>query len=284
MRCPIHVEVIGDDTRPSIVMVLGLGMRVAEWPASILQSLSKDFHLICVENRDAGLSCRCGPDIDPRARAMLTNAALAAEAPPYTLYDMRDDVLRTVTEAGIERFAVVGFSMGGMIAQLVAAKAQERVTGLAQICSSAGEATLPTPPGAAERFIRTATPFDTHGELVDWLTEDLIWWSAPTYVCAKEARTAAIDAVAAGFSTGAYARQLLALNRSGDRRAELRKITAPTLVIGGESDRCIPPDSSRSAHALIPQSKLVLVEGMGHSMDPKAMRGLQTWLTQELIH
>ncbi|WP_299665868.1 alpha/beta hydrolase [uncultured Ruegeria sp.] len=280
--CPIHIEMHGDVSAPCIVMILGLGMQLTEWPRDLLQRLSRDFHLICVENRDMGLSGRCGPDIDTEATGMLA-VEPDPNTIPYTLFDMRDDVLRVVDTLNIDQFAIVGFSMGGMIAQLVAAKAYGRVSGMVQICSSAGEADMPSPSGAWDRFLRTASPFDTEQELADWLVEDLIWWSNPTPLSKTNARAAALDMIAGGFSPGGYARQLLALNGSGDRQEDLKNIQAPALVIGGAQDRCIEPDSSRRAHELITGSDLVFYEGMGHALDPQALQHLENWLVETLI-
>ncbi|MDE9449961.1 alpha/beta fold hydrolase [Aliiroseovarius sp. Z3] len=107
----------------------------------------------------------------------------AASTPPYTLFDMRDDVLRCVNALEIEHFALLGFSMGGMIAQLVAAETGDRVTGLIQICSSGGEATLPTSNSGWTRILRTAQPFKSEQALLEWLAEGLTWngWSHKKY-------------------------------------------------------------------------------------------------------
>lgn len=278
---PIHFERHGDKAAPCLVMVLGLGMHLQDWPRALLRDLARDFFLICVENRDMGQSCRYGPDNDPAAVSQLMRDP--AQNAPYTLFDMRDDVLRVVDALNVDRFAVVGFSMGGMVAQLVAAQGGHRITGMAQICSSAGEAKLPTMPSTWDRFIRTAQPFDTPEELADWLTEDQIWWSTPTPLSEDAARQVASDMIAGGFSSGGYARQLQALYGSGDRQAELRKITAPALVIGGAQDHCIVPDSSRRAHAAIAGSKLVLFEAMGHALAPQATHHLKTWLGRTVL-
>lgn len=277
--CPIHVEMHGDIGAPCIVMILGLGMQVSEWPQDLIDSLARDFRVLCIENRDIGRSGRTGPDIDPAATARLQVRPVVQDV-PYTLFDMRDDVLRCAETLGIRQFAVVGFSMGGMIAQLVAAKLGARARGLVQICSSAGEAEMPAMPDAWARFLRTSRPFASENELVDWLAEDLIWWSDPTPLSASDARATALNMIRGGFSSGGYARQLLAINGSGDRTPALRSIVAPTLIIAGRQDRCLAPQSSERAHALIPNSELVFHENMGHALDSKAMHQLATWLRE----
>lgn len=165
-----------------------------------------------------------------------------------------------------------------MIAQLVAAEAGDRVTGLIQICSSGGEAMLPTSNSGWARILRTAQPFASEQALFDWLVEDLSWWSAAQAPCLSDARTAAQTTLSGGFTQGGYARQLLALSQSGDRQAMLASISAPTLVVGGAQDRCISPESSRRADGLIKNSQFVLIDGMGHSIDQRAIDTVSNWL------
>nr|WP_319948191.1 alpha/beta fold hydrolase [uncultured Shimia sp.] len=125
--------------RCALVLLLGLGMQLGEWPKSFLDNLARDFRVICIENRDMRQSGRCGPDDEQ------LDDSHGEEAPllPYTLHDMRDDVMRVLRELEVDRFAVVGFSIGGMIAQLVAEQAGDRLFAFAQICSSAGEEIMP---------------------------------------------------------------------------------------------------------------------------------------------
>ncbi len=274
--CPLHVETHGDPNAPCILLVQGLGMAITDWPADLINRLAELFHVVCIDNRDAGKSFRCGPDSDATAIDMLENATDVA--PPYTLFDMRDDILRCLDRLKISRFALVGFSMGGMIAQLIAAKASNRITGLVQICSSGGEAKLPTVNGAWARFIRTVKPFDSKAELSEWLADDMIWWAAPNSPCRSDARRAAQRTMSGGFTQGGYARQLLALSHSGDRQPILALISAPTLIIGGALDRCISPASSWRAHELIENSELHIFAGMGHAINRQVIDDTSSWL------
>lgn len=276
--CPIHVEVHGRETAPSLVLLLGLGMQLDEWPRSFLDTLARDFQVICIENRDMGRSGRCGPDTAPLDDGPGGQAAHG----PYTLFDMRDDVMRVLRALDVHRFAVVGFSMGGMIAQLVAAEAGQRVTAFAQICSSAGEADAPFPAPALKRFQRIASGFENEADMVDWLAEDLVWCAAPSPMSPSEAVDMATAMQKSGFTTGGYARQLSAIRSSGDRTGYLREIMAPSLVIGAEQDRCLLPESSHRAHALIRASVLKMFSNTGHSLDEKILDHLARWLVAAL--
>lgn len=272
--CPIHVEMHGCETAPCIVLLLGLGMQLGEWPKSFLENLAQDFRVICFENRDMGQSGRCGPNDEQLGDSCDGQAPLL----PYTLHDMRDDVMRVLQELDVHRFAVIGFSMGGMIAQLVAEQAGERLRAFAQICSSAGEADAAIPKPALRRFKRIASGFETEAEMLEWFEEDLIWCAAPSPMTRSKARELATAMRNSGFTTGGYARQLAAIRFSGDRASSLKGILAPSLVIGANQDRCLASESSHRAHALIPRSELRMFDGVGHSLDEEMLRHLEHWL------
>ena len=256
-------------------------MQVSEWPTEFVENLARDFRVICFENRDMGLSGRCGPNDDSTSFSKLCSDDIQPSA-PYTLFDMRDDILRGLEHLCVKDFAIIGFSMGGMIAQLVAAHAKQRVTGFAQICSSAGEATAPFPKDALQRFLRTSKGFEAEPEMIDWLTEDLVWCSTPSSLSITEARKAAQTMIASGFSSGGYARQLLAILTAGDRQAHLAEIDACSLIIAGNHDRCIETHSSHRAHEIIQNSSLIVFDNMGHALEPRVLASLSAWLRETL--
>lgn len=258
-------------------------MQVAEWPRDFVGKLSEQFYVVCIENRDMGQSGRCGPDLEPELARLLAEKPCGDDArPPYTLFDMRDDVLRAVDTLGVKKFAIVGFSMGGMIAQLVAARSDQRVTAFAQICSSGGEPWAPILPDAYVRFIALAQASNNEMELIEILARDLIWFSAPSLLSKDEAKDLATMMLETGFTPGGYARQLMAMQCSGDRSDYLRSIEAPAIIIGAKQDRCLSLDGSSRARDLIPRAELKVFDGMGHSLDAAALDYLTTWLCNVL--
>ncbi len=278
--CPIHIEIHGDENAPCIVLLLGLGMQLAEWPLDFIGKLSEQFYVVCIENRDMGRSGRCGPDFQPNLARLLAEKPCGDDVRiPYTLFDMRDDVLRTVDTLGVEEFAIAGFSMGGMIAQLVAAHPDQRITAFAQICSSGGEASAPFSSAAYARLHALAQASNTKADLIDMLVHDLIWFSAPSCLSEVKAKDLAATMLDTGFTTGGYARQLLAIQCSGDRSDDLRCIQAPAIIIGAKQDRCLTLRGSNRAHDLIPHAEYKLFDGMGHSLDTVALDYLTTWVS-----
>ena len=280
-HCPIHVETHGHQQLPCAVLVLGLGMQIGEWPTHLLESLAESHFVICLDNRDMGRSGRCGPDRDQIAEAILTvDSNPGTVEPIYRLDDMADDVLGVLDRYAIGRFSIIGFSMGGMIAQLVAARAADRTEAFVQLCSSAGRFESPFSADTEARFQRMSNPDLGHHKLAGLLADDLAHFAAPQVISAAEAETLAADALAAGFTQGGFTRQLLAIMRGGDRTSELKKITARSLILGGAEDCCIDPVHSRHAHELVAGSTLKILEGQGHTINDQAVREIVSWVQQ----
>lgn len=266
----LAVELVGQRTAPAIVLCQGLGMRIADWPEELIEELSEHFYVVMVENRDIGSSSRCSM--------------------PYTLFDMAADIECVTVHLGLSRYALLGFSMGGMIAQIVAARCRENVSAFIQVCSSAGEATPPLSQESIRRFEITARGFTSEEETAEWLAEDIAFFAAPQDINPVEARRKAVEMVQAGHSADAFARQYAAICSSGERSRLLRLIAAPALIIAGANDCCIPIESSRRAASLIPHSKFHCLENTGHTFEGTAIDLVLRWLVdtdspkQEIAH
>lgn len=254
----LAIEMVGQRTAPAIVLCQGLGMRIADWPASLIEALSEQFFVVMVENRDTGCSSRCNK--------------------PYTLFDMAADIECVAAHLELGRFALLGFSMGGMIAQIVASRCRENVFAFVQVCSSAGEAIPPLSDETLRRFQITARGFASEEETAEWLAEDIVHFAAPQDIDPSEARRKAVEMVQAGHSAEAFARQYAAMRGSGDRSRLLRLITAPTLIVAGSADCCIPLVSSRRAAALIPHATFHSIENAGHTFGDTAISVVLQWL------
>ena len=264
---------------PCIVLCQGLGMSAADWPRDLVYGLAQTHCVVVADNRDAGASPRFGPDHDPDAVSELEKEAQGIPFQPrYSLDTMRDDVLRLTDFLGIRKFAILGFSMGGMIAQRVAAACPERVWSMVQVCSSAGEAKPPFPEGTRRRFLRTARGFPSAAELTDWLASDIAYFAHPNAVAPATARAAAVQMIRDGFSPGAFARQYLAIVGSTSDESMLRHVNAPALVVAGAEDRCIPAASSRRVLDRMPHAELHVVQDMGHTIEPPAIDLILDWL------
>jgi pimeloyl-ACP methyl ester carboxylesterase len=275
LRCnglEIEYESLGDPAAPAILLIMGLGMQLLAWPDEFCQRLlARGFRVIRFDNRDVGLSARYGG----KRRSNLVWAMLAARLrlplrPPYSLSDMADDAIGLLDGLGIAQAHVVGASMGGMIAQLLAARFPQRVLSLTSIMSSSGNRRLEPPkPDALKALLsRPADPHDLEG-VIDHLVRVFGTIGSPGFPPDPvELRQRLSRSVRRGYYPQGVARQLIAVVASGDRRKLLRTIVAPTLVIHGAADPLVPPEAGRDTARNIPGAKLMLIEGMGHDLPP----------------
>ena len=152
-------ESFGDEARPAILLISGLGVQMLRWTDPFCEALAtRGYRVIRYDNRDAGLSThfrdRPPPDI-----GALTAALRAGQPPevPYTLYDMARDAVGLMDALDIRRAHLAGRSMGGMIAQVVASEHAGRVLSLVSIMSSTGNPALPrAAPDLMELMMRPA--------------------------------------------------------------------------------------------------------------------------------
>ncbi|MGZ8254599.1 MAG: alpha/beta fold hydrolase, partial [Burkholderiaceae bacterium] len=134
------VEQFGDAAAPPVLLVMGLGMPAAAWPDELIDRLLQHgLRVIRFDNRDAGGSARVPGVRRQNVRVALARALMRLPVhAAYTLDDMADDAAGVLDSLGIACAHVVGASMGGMIAQVLAARRPERVATLTLIMSSSG--------------------------------------------------------------------------------------------------------------------------------------------------
>ncbi|WP_120499007.1 alpha/beta fold hydrolase [Roseovarius sp. EL26] len=271
---------VGEPTARPLVLLVGLGMQMHEWPRTFLENLSKSFRVICVENRDAGQSLRCGPDSEPNIASIWLHAdeESATKYAPYSVFDMRDDVIDLLDKLNIQSFDIIGFSMGGMIAQLVAAKTASRVGSFIQFASNDGTIHMNSTDEAKRRIARLFVEPEASEQIKEYLLEDTLYYGAGRVGLSDELIAEIEKIYLQGFSCGGSARQALAVLSSGDRRDQLRTIRARTLVVHGDSDPCISPQSGKTAAELIPNAKFKLLKGVGHIVDEQMCAAALSWL------
>jgi proline iminopeptidase len=270
----IEYESLGDPVHPAIVLIMGLGMQLMAWPDSFCQELvARGYRVIRFDNRDCGLSGRAPGK--KRANLLLAMAASALGLPvrtPYTLEDMAGDAVGLMDSLGIARAHIVGASMGGMIAQVLAAKFPQRVLSLTSIMSTSGNRKVSRPSKAARKVLlsRPADPKNPES-VIEHLVEMFGVIGSPGYPASKdELRSRIGKSVHRAYEPAGTARQLLAIIASGDRRKLLKTITAPTLVIHGAADPLVPVAAGRDTAQNIPGATLTVIEGMGHDF-PEAL-------------
>src|SRR5579871_4358136 len=124
----LEIEEFGPATGEPILLIMGLGAQLTRWPLGLIEMLTaRGYRAIRYDNRDVGLSHRFHA-AGPANVAQLMGDAMAGKAPKaaYTLDDMANDAIGVLDALKIRQAHIVGASMGGMIAQMVAASHAER--------------------------------------------------------------------------------------------------------------------------------------------------------------
>ena len=131
----LEYESFGDPARPPLLLVMGLSYQMIEWDDALCTLIAdRGFWATRFDNRDVGLSTKLDQLGQPNLLAVMSGTA----PPPYTLEDMADDSAALLDVLGIRAAHIVGVSMGGMIAQLIAITHPERVLSLTSIMSNVG--------------------------------------------------------------------------------------------------------------------------------------------------
>ncbi len=268
----LHYEESGVLDGPAIVLIMGLGMQLVAWPAALLDALAaRGYRVIRFDNRDIGLSSKFDHagtvNIKSTIRRRFFRLAVSA---PYTLDDMADDTVGLMDALDIKKATLLGVSMGGMIAQVIATRYPARVERLISIMSSTGSRKTPRPTAAAlsALFAKAPEHADTTAQAEFYAGVASRIGSPGFPADVAEVRNRLIAAMRRSSHRQGMPRQFAAIAASGDRRKQLANIKAPTLVIHGSDDPLLPLKAGEQTAAAIPGAKLEIIAGMGHDLAP----------------
>lgn len=258
----------GPASGPPVLLVAGLGLDLTSWPALLLDGLAEEgFRVIRFDNRDSGRSTHL--DTPPPSRfRQLRGRSLPED---YDLGDMAADTVGLLDFLGLAQVDLVGMSMGGMIAHTLAARHPERVRTLTSIFSTTGFGRVGQP--ARSTLVRMGRPpARTPDAFADRHLATLRHIGSTVYPYDERAeRDWAVEAWARGRGLSraqGAARQIAAIRKSGDRTEEVRRITAPTLVLHGDRDRMVHPSGGEATAQAIPGARHVVIPGMRHHIAP----------------
>jgi pimeloyl-ACP methyl ester carboxylesterase len=260
----IAYETFGDRSDPALMLVMGLATQMLAWDEEFCGMLvERGFHVIRFDNRDVGRSTHMRGGPKPKVvRAM----AGWAKDPHYTLEHMADDAFGLLDHLEIDAAHVVGASMGGMIAQTMAIKRPERVRSLASIMSTTGNRRAGLPRLKALGVLLRRAPRDREA-FVDYVARTFKIIGSPGFDRDEEwIRNLAERSYDRGVDRGGPARQIVAIQASGDRTKALARLRMPTVVIHGKDDPLIPLRAGRATARAIPDVRLIEIDGMGHDM------------------
>jgi pimeloyl-ACP methyl ester carboxylesterase len=265
----IAYETHGAADRPVVLLVMGLGAQLTIWPDELVDALvAEGFRVVRFDNRDCGLSSKFEKwgkaDLQAAIQRLMSGQSIET---PYRLDDMANDAVGLLDALGIERAHVVGASMGGMIAQVVAARRPERTASLVSIMSTSSRPGLPPGKPEAVQAILTRPETTDRTELVRhgmWLREMI---GSPGYAADPAWLRRFVERnVDRSYYPEGVGRQYLAILASGDRVGLLRGVTRPTLVIHGTADPLLPLECGRDVAELVPGARFEAIPGMGHDL------------------
>lgn len=247
------------------MLIMGLGAQMTAWYPDFCEAIAqRGYFVIRFDNRDVGLSEKmAGGKVDLLS---VLSAAVSGSVPkvPYLLSDMALDAVGLLDALDLVAAHVVGVSMGGMIAQEMAVAAPERTRTLTSIMSTTGDpgVGLPSPPVASLLF--RSPPSERSSAIEDAVHSARL--IRPFYFDEAEVRELAAASFDRSFYPEGTGRQLAAIFGSGDRSAELSRLSVPTLVIHGRSDPLVNIDGGEATARAIPGAKFVSFEAMGHEL------------------
>ncbi|MBL8519904.1 MAG: alpha/beta hydrolase [Betaproteobacteria bacterium] len=265
-----HYESRGNEADPAILLVMGLGVQMILWPEALIESLvAQGFRVVRFDNRDVGLSTHLTHLGMPNVPVEYIRFKLGLKVRAhYTIDTMAADTAALIDALGLRRPHVVGASMGGMIAQNLAAHYPHHVGSLTSIMSTTGRRSLPQAQWRALKAVLSPAGRDIPSAIARMqhvLTTigSLTYPAPPDYlreVCERHVRRA--------HDPAGGARQLVAIAASDDRSRTVARIQAPTLVLHGDEDPLVPlaagQDTARVIQAGGGRAELSVVRGMGH--------------------
>ncbi len=264
----LEYESTGREGDPAILLIMGFASALTGWPDSLCQGLAaRGFRVIRFDNRDVGRSTHLAqlgaPDLSGMIAKLRSGQIPAA---PYSLDDMAADAAGLLAALGIDRAHVVGASMGGMIAQLVAINHPAKAKSLVSIMSTTGRYDLPQ--GKPEAFAAIMAPpasFDREDRIIRGIE---VWRviGSPGYPASDAELRAKVERGVdyAPYDPAGNARQMAAIVVAPPRNDRLMSVTIPALVIHGADDPLIPVGGGEDTARSIPGAELVVVPGMGH--------------------
>ena len=265
----IFYEDRGDPSAEVILLVMGLGAQMTLWPDELVAALVGDgFRVIRYDNRDIGLSQKFEGARAPSLPIQVLRKKIGFPAKvPYTLKDMADDGIGLLDALGVERAHVVGASMGGMIAQLMAVHHGARLASLTSIMSTTGNGKLPqAEKHAIDALVAPIQSMEEESLVAHGLNIAKNIGSPGYPFDPDQQRERVLLNMRRSVYPAGLPRQLAAIIDDGCRRSRLANVTVPTLVMHGEADPLVKLEAGEDTAKHISGARLVTIPGWGHDL------------------
>ena len=277
----IAYRVYGSENNKPILLVQGLGGQLINWPEHLIDFLiENNFRPIVFDNRDTGLSSRFTDDrFTEGNRSKTINSTYLKYYlrlpinPPYTLDDMATDAIKILDKLNIDKAHLLGISMGGMIAQIIAANHSDRINTFILIASSIS---APSPLNGPTRDVRrllmkrSANPYSTNEERIERSKKIFKLIGLEGYdLDTEEFYNKSIESIErAGPDDTGFSRQIMAILGSKNRIKKVKSIKAKTLIIHGKEDPLIKVKNAYKTKKYIKNSNLLILPKMRHLIEP----------------
>ena len=278
-------EDLGDPQAPPVLLIMGVGAQLPMWPDGFCERLVKQgYRVIRFDHRDIGLSTKMhGRRAEGSVYRRVARYLVGRTSPvPYTLVDLADDATALLDHLQIDRAHVVGTSMGGMIAQVLAGSHPDRVRSLGIIMSSSGK-----PFSALPRLQVIRLAFGAPAKDAPW--QDKLAFevrnigiiNGPNFLPPVDQLRRRVEELRerSDYKEGML-RQFDAILGTGSLLRYTRNITAPTVVIHGSKDPLVRPRNGRNVARVIDGARYVVVDGMGHDLPEPVWRPVVEALTE----
>lgn len=264
----LNFDSFGDSVNPPLILIMGLATQMIFWDETFCCKIAEQgFWVIRFDNRDVGKSSWINDAKVPGTMAFILNVLLNKNLKSaYQLSDMVNDTLGLMDVLEIKKAHIVGASMGGMIAQILALQNPQRVASLTSIMSTTGNRSLPRPTN--KTVLQLFSP--PAKDLKVYLTQATAIWRIlhGNFFLFEEQkiRNLLLESRQRGFNPEGVSRQFGAILASHDRTAELGSLQIPTLVLHGEDDPLLPVECGIATAKAIPNARLKIFKGMGHTL------------------
>lgn len=268
-KIDLFYDIMGDENSETVLLISGLGSQMTSWSYSFCQGLvDKGFRVIRFDNRDSGLSTLIEYDINNVSEliGLLQKGKHPKNA--YNLMDMANDVIALLNELKMERVHVLGRSLGGIIAQIIASDFPERINSLTIIMSTSLNPTLPQPRAEVMQLMLRPMP-NFKAELNLYLDQRLEFIKAiagsdfPIKI--EEEKEKILKDLERAPSANILG-QICAMALTSYDLNRLQKIKTPTLVVHGSEDSIFPIACGKDIANSISNACFKEIEGMGHSL------------------
>ena len=268
----------GSPDDPLLLLVSGFSAQMITFPQELLDGLaSAGRRVVIFDNRDIGLSTEFTNEVPPAPGDIINGLRegkdMSGEV-PYVLNDMAADAAALITALGADKADVMGFSMGGMIVQLMALNHPDKVRTLIPVMTTSGDPSLPPSTPEAQKALTAQPEMRTADAVADISVDSRRVIGSRDGIRSSDEEIRAMSKACFERSDRpmGVARQYAAILAQPRWHERLSQVKAPTLVLHGAIDPLIRPAAGEDIAKRIPGAETELFDGWGHDM-PKAMAG-----------